>query len=212
MKMYGEPGNRQVRSWFLMRRTRDGLDADKGPQLPGPVNVVGSHFCGRERNRHAGNKLQASQKPAGRTAVAGAGDLISNRVGAEVVEKTDRFTLQGSVAGHVTEGAKVNIAEASAYNHVSLDHENFGRSLGECVDGTTDTTGQESFRALPERGYHGTFRHISPQRLNRYVREFTGKLNICGLDAIEQMTVLARGMIGKWLRRRELVGNAGAGQ
>ncbi len=212
MKMYREPGNRQMRVWCMMQRTREGLDADESLQVPGPIKVVESHFVGKERNRHVGNKPKAGCRPVRSTAIAGARDRESNTVRAEVVEKTDRSTPHGSVAERVAEGAKANVDEATAYNRVSFDHENVGHSLGGCADGIANMNGLESFRALLNRGYHGMFRHVPPQLLNRYVREWAARPNIRDLDTIEQMTVPARGMVGKRFKCRELVGKAGVGR
>lgn len=60
-----------------------------------------------------------------------------------------------------------------------------------------------------KRGYHGTFHHMSPQHLHRYVNEFAGRHNIRDLDTIAQMTALARGMVGKRLRYADLVADKG---
>ena len=45
---------------------------------------------------------------------------------------------------------------------------------------------------------------MSRQHLHRYVREFAGRHNIRDYDTVEQMVVLARGMVGQRLRMRDL--------
>ena len=77
-------------------------------------------------------------------------------------------------------------------------------SVSEYVNGMAHTNGIESFWALLKRGYHGTYHHMSEKHLGRYVREFAGRNNIRDLDTIDQMTMLARGMIGKRLRYTDL--------
>ena len=66
------------------------------------------------------------------------------------------------------------------------------------------TNGIESFWALMKRGYHGTYHHWSAKHLDRYVREFSGRHNIRELDTVDQMSSVARSMIGKRLKYREL--------
>ena len=62
---------------------------------------------GKERNKHAKDKLRAGRGPVGKTAVAGARDRDTNGVEAKVVRGTDRQTLQGLVKDHARTGAKV---------------------------------------------------------------------------------------------------------
>ena len=60
-------------------------------------------------------------------------------------------------------------------------------------------------RTVGPRGYHGTFHHESEKHLGRYVSEFAGRNNIRDFDTIKQMSMLARGMVGKRLRYQDLV-------
>ena len=61
------------------------------------------------------------------------------------------------------------------------------------------TNGVESFRATPKRGYHGTFRHISPKHLHRYVNEFATRRNLRSKDAWAVMAETVARMICKRL-------------
>ena len=56
-----------------------------------------------------------------------------------------------------------------------------------------------------KRAHKGTFHKLSPKHLDRYVGEFVSRHNIRDLDTIDQMAMLARGMVGKRLRYRDLV-------
>ena len=47
---------------------------------------------------------------------------------------------------------------------------------------------------------------MTPKHLDRYVTEFAGRHNHRPMDTIEQMKAMARGMFGKRLSYRELVG------
>ena len=85
-------------------------------------------------------------------------------------------------------------------NHTSVAH-----SVGKYVNGQAHTNGMESFWSLLKRGYHGTFHHVSPKHLDRYVGEFAGRHNARQLDTKDQMRAMVRGMEGKRLRYQDLV-------
>ena len=84
-------------------------------------------------------------------------------------------------------------------NHAAVAH-----TVGQYVDGQAHTNGLESFWSLMKRGYHGTFHHVSPKHLDRYVGEFAGRHNARPLDTLAQMTAMVRGMEGKRLRYHDL--------
>ena len=71
------------------------------------------------------------------------------------------------------------------------------------------TNGLESFWSLMKRGYHGTCHQMSPKHLPRYVGEFSGRHND-RQPALEQMRRMVRGMEGRQLRYRDLVGKSAA--
>ncbi len=50
----------------------------------------------------------------------------------------------------------------------------------------------ESFWALVRRGYNGTFHHIEPKHLHRYVNEFAGRLSDRAASAVEKMCNIVR--------------------
>jgi hypothetical protein len=80
-------------------------------------------------------------------------------------------------------------------------------SINEFVNGMASTNGIESVWALLKRGYHGTFHHFSKKHIDRYVNEFTFRLNegSCKIDTIDRMKSLCLGMAGKRLQYRELI-------
>lgn len=104
-------------------------------------------------------------------------------------------------------GAKVYTDEAKVYKSLKefFDHESVNHSVSEYAREMAHTNGMEAFWALLKRGFNGTFHHISPQHLHRYVNEFAGRHNIRDLDTLVQMTVIAQGMVGKRLKYKESV-------
>ncbi len=84
-------------------------------------------------------------------------------------------------------------------------HEAVKHSVGHYVSGQAYTNGIESFWAMLKRGYHGTYHHMSPEHLNRYVNEFSGRHNQRKADTIDQMKGIVRGMVGKRLTYKKLI-------
>ena len=68
----------------------------------GEVEVDESYFGGKESNKHAKDKLNAGRGTVGKTAVVGMKNRDTNQVQAEVVETTDKQTLQNFVVENTT--------------------------------------------------------------------------------------------------------------
>ncbi len=71
------------------------------------------------------------------------------------------------------------------------------------------TNGIESVWANLKRGLEGTFHQVSVKHLDRYVNEFTFRLNEgnCQVDTVDRMQSLFGAMPGKTITYRELVGD-----
>ena len=85
-------------------------------------------------------------------------------------------------------------------------HEAVNHSVSEYVSNTANSNRIESFWATLRSGYHGTFHHMSPQHLHRYVNEFARRHKIRYSDINAQMQDIVAVMIGKRLMYSNLVG------
>ena len=204
MKLHRDLKITQKSAYFMAQRLREAWSGVCGV-MAGPVEIDESYFGGRERNKHADKKLRAGRGTVGKTAVVGARDRATNQVSAAVVEATDAETLQGFVVGQVDPSATVYTDENRAYRGLPHKHETVNHSVSEFVRDMAHTNGIESFWAILKRGYHGTFHHISPKHLHRYVNEFAGRHSLRPQDTERMMQEIYAALIGKRLMYKELI-------
>ena len=204
MKLHRDLGITQKTAWHLEHRIRQGW-SELIASFFGPVEADETYIGGKEGNKHASKKLRAGRGAVGKTAVVGVKDRRTNKVSATVVAATDAPTLQGFVESRTRGMAMVYTDEARAYAGLARPHEVVKHSVGEYVRAMAHTNGVESFWSMLKRGYIGIYHHFSPKHLHRYVCEFSGRHNQRPLDTLEQMVLMARGMVGKRLRYADLI-------
>ena len=204
MKLHRDLDITQKSAWYMLQRIRAFYIETHEP-FDGETEVDESYFGGKEGNKHAKDKLNAGRGTVGKTAVVGMKNRDTNKVQAEVVETTDKKTLQTFVVENTTPDSIVYTDEARAYSGLPREHQAVGHSVGEYVREQAHTNGLESFWSMLKRGYTGTYHHISPKHLHRYVDGFSGRHNVRPLDTIDQMAAIVRRCVGKRLRYQDLI-------
>ena len=207
MKLHRDLNITQKSAYFLAQRLREAW-SDMGGDMAGPVEVDETYVGGKAKNMHAAQRAKLTGRGGiDKTAVAGAKDRATGNVSARVISGTDRATLHGFVASAAASGATVYTDDHKGYLGIPHSHETVRHNVSEYVSGMAHTNGIESFWALLKRGYHGTFHHISPKHLQRYVAEFATRHNLRPQDTATMMGDTVARMVGKRLTYAMLTAN-----
>ena len=203
MKLHRDLGITQKSAWHLAHRIRESWETE-GEKFIGPIEADEAYFGGLEKNKHSSKKLRAGRGVVGKTPVLGVKDRETKKVAAQVVCTVNKKTVGKFVRSKISNGAKLYTDDSRAYE--GLDREAVKHGLGEYVRGQAHINGMESFWAILKRGFYGTYHRMSPKHLHRYVQENSGRHNDRPSDTTDQLSAMVRGMCGKRLTYKELVG------
>ena len=91
-----------------------------------------------------------------------------------------------NIMANVEKGATVCTDELWSYNpltNAGYNHKRVGHGAKEYVRGNVHTNSIEGFWSQLKRSINGTFHHVSPQHLQKYVNEFVYRYNLRESDA-----------------------------
>ena len=214
LRLSKELGVQYRTAWHMLHRIREACSGGTFI-LDNIVEADETYIGGREHNKHDSKKLKAGRGTVGKTPVVGARER-GGPVVAKPVESTDAATLVPFIEANVLDGATVYTDEARAYTPLAniinqFTHETVSHGRGEYVRGDVHTNGIESVWAVLKRSIHGTWHHVSPKHLGRYVNEATFRLNQgnCKVDTIERIESFAKGIHNKCLSYAKLIEETG---
>ena len=174
-------------------------------------------MCGRfnrsnDSSNESGNSKSSSEGGrgvVGKQAIVGARER-NGRVKAKAIRNTNATALKGFIKNEVKTGSTVYTDEYRAYDNLgkhSYKHSTVKHSSKEFVNGMAHTNGIESFWSVLKRGYNGVYHNWSVKHMQRYINEFTFRLNEGNskIDTIDRLKSLCSASVGKQLDYKELI-------
>ena len=178
IQFHRELGIEQKTAWFMLHRLWLAFE-EEPDQFAGPMEADETHMGGKRKDKSKAKRKELTGRDAvDMKPVAGAKDRETNKVRANVVERTDAKTLQGFVKETAAPGAKLYKDEHGACQGIAdYEYEAVNHSVGEHVRDMASTNGIESFWAMLNRGHQGFYHKFSSKHLDRYVQEFSSRHN-----------------------------------
>jgi len=206
LQLSKEIGITQKSAWFLLQRIREACGNDLAA-LRGIVEIDEAYIGGSETNKHANKKLHMGRGPKGKAIALGMKER-DGRVFAKSITTSDTYTLKFEVEKRVAPGSKVFTDEHTGYETIEgFDHQTIKHGKKEYVRGEVNTNSIESVWAVLKRGLNGVYHHASKKHLDRYLNEFTFRLNEGNVKVptMDRIDSLVRATKGKRITYRHLI-------
>jgi len=158
-------------AWFMAHRIRYAMVQPPYTKLLKGTVEVDETYVGGKEPRHKG--VQGRRQPNKQAVVS-----LVQREGESRSFQMKRLTgdaLRSAIREHIEPQSTVYTDGYRGYLGVEYDvrkHETVNHVTGEYVRGNVHTNTVEGYFAILKRGIIGTYHHISPQHLQRYLHEF----------------------------------------
>jgi transposase-like protein len=194
-------------AWFMSHRIREAMRELQIEPMGGEgmaVEADETFVGGKEKNRHASKR--ATKRLGGSWGKETVFSLVERkgRVRSMHAASVTAATLRPILVEQLQGSTKLYTDDAGQYRHMhrDFDHEIVNHLAGEYVRGEAHTNTVEGYFSILKRGIIGTYHHVSPQHLRRYLAEFDFRYNnrvALGVDDQARTSELVKGIVGKRL-------------
>lgn len=197
-------------AWFMAHRIREAMrELNPGP-LGGEgkyVEVDETYIGGKEHNKHVGKRNSRNIGGRGKEIVFALVER-KGRVRSGTVNAVSTKTLRPIMLEQIREATALMSDDAGQYRFMHRDfpkHQVVNHSIREYVRGDAYTNTVEGYFSVLKRGITGTYHHVSPEHLKRYLGEFDFRYNnrsALGIEDDERADLALKGIEGKRLTYR----------
>lgn len=189
-------------TWFLMHRIREAMRETHSEPMGGttPVQADETHI-GKRTMRHGEWYKRGYQVKEKVLTLVEDGKARSFHV-----PEINAATLKPILLDQIAKSARLYTDEGTWYEWADKafegGHYTVTHSIKEYVRGGATVNACENYFSILRRGLTGTYQHVSPKHLKRYVGEFDARYNSRDLTDIERAEKVAKGITGKRLTYR----------
>ncbi len=201
----------QKTAWFMLQRIRLAMQDESFDLLTGTVEADETYVGGKWKNKSLKARRalgRTGQMRDGKTAVFGMVER-KGRVRARSVPDTTHKTLLPILRDSIDQDATLYTDAATIYTHVNeffLTHSSVNHHLEEYVRGNVHTNNIECFWSVLKRTIGGTYIHIHPRHLDRYLAEQVFRFDERKNDDGPRFAKATKGADGKRLTYKALIG------
>lgn len=209
-------GVTQKTAWHMGHRIRKAVQNGSIVKLDGEVEADETYIGGKARNMHRAKRDKVVNRQTGGLHMTPVQGLLqrtgkASKVLLKVAHSTDRMQFKNNVKEYVLKGSTVYTDNAHHYKRISDNNEYVHHVVDHAVqyvNGKVHTNGLENFWSLLKRGIKGTYVHVEPFHLFRYLDEQAYRFNERAGNDGERFAKAVQGLFGKRLTYAELTGKA----
>jgi hypothetical protein len=177
-------GVQQKTAWFVLQRLRVALGNEQDKQnFDGTVEIDETFVGGKNKNRHYHKRIKYKEVTGraypDKTPVFGMYHRESRKIRAMVITKGQFKNIARVITYNVQPGSNLMTDDWTGYSGIDkiYNRQSVGHKKWQYAAGDVTTNRVENFWSHLKRGLHGTYIHVTPKHLNRYVQEFVFRFN-----------------------------------